>query len=117
MTMLCWNSHYIKLLNYNKAMEVYAKMTNNDPHGHENIRPQSSGGTTERSVRSVPAGAERGRGTGRNTVNSRKSVVRRGAGGRTLCPVIPVLPALQLFRIFPRRTTRNRLEAGASRFA
>lgn len=63
-------------------MEVYAKMTNNDPHGHENIRPQSSGGTTERSVRSVPAGAERGRGTGRNTVNSRKSVVRRGAGGR-----------------------------------
>ena len=63
-------------------MEVYAKMTNNDPHGHENIRPQSSGGTTERSVRSVSAGAERGRGTGRNTVNSRKSVVRRGAGGR-----------------------------------
>ena len=57
-------------------------MTNNDPHGHENIRPQSSGGTPERSVRSVPAGAERGRGTGRNTVNSRKSVVRRGAGGR-----------------------------------
>ncbi len=61
---------------------MYAKMTNNDPHGHENIRPQSSGGQRSAVCGLFLPERERGRGTGRNTVNSRKSVVRRGAGGR-----------------------------------
>lgn len=65
-------------------MEVYAKMTNNDPHGHDNIRPQSSGGLPERSRRSVPAVANRMRGAGsRNTGKAVKSGMRRSGGGRS----------------------------------
>lgn len=59
-------------------------MTNNDPHGHDNIRPQSSGGLPERSRRSVPAVANRMRGAGsRNTGKAVKSGMRRSGGGRS----------------------------------